>query len=376
MDETVDFSKIAPYFDKDVPEVMARLRESPSFLAVLSLNGQLDNTQEWLDKLDDIQTIYDFQSKIAQPYVKRLVDRTTSELSYSGIKELADAEHSLFIANHRDIILDSAILNILLYEHDIQTCETAIGDNLLTSDIVFDLTKLNKNFTVVRSAGPRETYGHALTLSSYIREKVTSGESSIWLAQKEGRAKDGNDRTQQGLLKMLNLTSKKSFEEGFKELNLRPVSISYEYDPCDRFKIRELLSNEKGNKYEKRPEEDLNNILVGMTGWKGHIHLNVGEIFSDQLVEIKNISNINEKTIRLAEIINASIYNAYKLFENNYIAHDMLYGLEEMKAHYSNEKKEEFEAYIEKTTEDKPFEVKKLLIRKYANPLINYLSVK
>ncbi|NND77048.1 MAG: glycerol acyltransferase [Flavobacteriales bacterium] len=375
MDETIDLSKIAPYTDKDVPDVMARLKESSSFNAVLSLNGQIENIQAWLEKLDHIKTIYDFQTKIAHPYVKQLVEKTSSEITFTGIKELVNEEHCLFIANHRDIILDSAILNIILHDEGLQTCETAIGDNLLTSDIVYDLTKLNKNFTVVRSAGPRETYGHALTLSTYIRDKITSGGSSIWLAQKEGRSKDGNDQTQQGLLKMLNLTSEKSFEGGFRELKMRPVSISYEYDPCDRYKIRELFSNMQGHKYQKRPEEDLQNIFSGMTGWKGHIHLSVGNVMEKELNELKEYSNINEKTTLLTEMINTSIYKAYKLFENNYIAHDTLYGLSQFSDRYSKEKKEEFEAYIEKTTEGKPYEVKKLLIRKYANPLINYLAV-
>lgn len=376
MEEAIDYSKIAPYKDEDVPMVISRLKESPSFLQVLSLRGQNTEYQEWLDKLDEVKTILDFQSKIAHPYVKQLIEKTTSTISFSGLKELNNIDKCLYIANHRDIILDSAILNVLLFDHGIQSCETAIGDNLLTSDIVYDLTKLNKNFTVVRSAGPRETYGHALTLSSYIRGKIANDESSIWLAQKEGRAKDGNDQTQQGLLKMLNLTSEDSFESGFRELKMRPVSISYEFDPCDKFKIIELLSVEQGKKYEKRPEEDLQNILAGMIGWKGEIHLNVGTILDKELEVLESVHNINEKTTLLSGIIDNSIYKTYKLFANNYIAHDMLSGLQEYSDMYCKEKKEEFEAYIEETTEGQSLEVRKLLIRKYAYPLINYLKAR
>ncbi|MEM7162842.1 MAG: glycerol acyltransferase [Bacteroidota bacterium] len=370
-----DYSEIAPYKDEDVTGMMDKLKEDRAFREVLSFDQTGRSFDEWMVLLSEVQSIHDFQSKVSRPFVKGLLDKTSTGITHNGLDRLSNDKKNLFIANHRDIILDSAILNIAMTEANLQTCETAIGDNLLTSEIVHDLTKLNKNFTVIRSAGPREMYKHSLILSNYIRDKVTKNESSIWLAQREGRAKDGNDRTQQGLLKMLHLSaSDLSFSEGFEALKIRPLSVSYEYDPCDRFKIEELLTTERGNKYEKRPEEDLQNIIAGMNGFKGGIHLSIQENISDQFPHLKETDNVNEKTNRLAAIIDRSIFRSYKLFENNYIAYDMLYGLTEYCKQYSKEKKEEFEAYIAKTTEDKPYEIKKLLIRKYAYPLINWNS--
>jgi len=371
-----DYSEIAPYQDSDVPALMEKLKTSDSFKAVLSIDKSGISIDEWMTVIGEVRTIYDFQSRVARPFVKNLLKETSTKITHSGIDDIDTSQKYLFIANHRDIILDSAILNIVMTEANIQTCETAIGDNLLTSDIVYDLTKLNKNFTVIRSAGPREMYGHSLTLSNYIRDKIISNSSSIWLAQREGRAKDGNDRTQQGLLKMLHLSAgEKSFEQGFEELRIRPLSVSYEYDPCDRFKLNEILTKERGNKYEKRPEEDLQNIIAGMSGFKGEIHLSLQACINEQLKELNVSDNINEKANLLAEIIDKEIFKSYKLFENNYIAYDMLYGLTEYKKHYSKAKKEEFEDYIEKTTEGQAYEIKKLLIRKYAYPLINQKGV-
>ena len=369
-----DFSLIQPYQDADVPEVMNKLKTSSSFKKVLGIDNSGIGMETWLEMLDNVESIDQFQSEIAGPFMKGVLKDTSSSISYDGIDKLSDAKKNLFISNHRDIILDSSILNIGMYESGLQTCETAIGDNLLSSDIVKELTKLNKNFTVVRSAGPREMYDHSLTLSHYIRSKVCSNESSIWLAQREGRAKDGNDKTQQGLLKMLLLSAgDQNYEEGFRELNIRPISVSYEYDPCDAFKLNEIVCMEKGIKYEKGPEEDLQNIIAGMTGFKGEIHLGIHDCINQELDQLKPFTNINEKTIAFAKLIDQKIYQSYKLFENNYLAYDMLYGLSEYKNKYSAEKKEEFEAYINELTEDQSYETKKLLIRKYAYPLINKL---
>jgi len=373
---TFNYSEIKPYEDADVPAIIQRLKERKGVQAVLSLDRSGKTIEDWLTILEQVENIYDFQNKVSSPYVSSLLKNSSNGITHEGINELDNNEKYLFIANHRDIILDSAILNIALSKAGLDTCETAIGDNLQTSRVIKDLTKLNKNFTVIRSAGPREMYENSLTLSHYIREKVENNLSSIWLAQREGRAKDGNDRTQQGLIKMLNLSAgKKSFESSFADLKLRPLSVSYEFDPCDSFKLKEILAVEKGSSYEKEADEDLQNIVAGMNGFKGRIHLSLQDPINDQLKDIPEELSINEKISKLAEIIDHKIFESYQLFENNYVAYDMLYGLNEYQKYYCKEKKEEFEDYISKTTEGLSYEAKKLLIRKYAFPLINWNSI-
>ena len=375
MEQQMDFSQIAPYGDQDVRRVLDELKNNPSFLRLLQFVDQKAEIKALSGLLDEINTIDDFQSMVAHPWMRFFLNTTSDEITHTGLELVSKGNQRLFISNHRDIILDSAILNVLLFENDIQTVETAIGDNLLTKDVVHELTKLNKNFTVIRSAGPREMYNHSLTLSTYIRSKITTGDSSIWLAQREGRAKNGFDKTQQGLLKMLNLSNEESFEEGMKHLNIHPLSLSYEYDPCDRFKLREIMASESGEEYVKEDDEDFENIIAGLSKYKGRIHLAIRPSINPSIDELDKDSNVNDKTTQLAEIIDKEIYASYKLFENNYVAFDMLYGLKEYQNKYSNEDKEKFEDYIAKTTANQPIQIQKILLRKYAYPLINQKSV-
>src|SRR5690606_22881194 len=194
-------------------------------------------------------------------------------LTCSGLENIQKDQSYLFISNHRDIILDSAILNVVLFEGDHGTIQTAIGSNLLSSAIVTDLTKLNKNFVVKRNTGAREFYENSMMLSAYIRHTIGEEKHSIWIAQREGRTKDGLDKTQPGLLKMLTMDCDKAMRECFRELRVTPVAISYENDPCDVLKIPELKAISRDEKYEKKPQEDFNSIITGLTGQKGRVHI-------------------------------------------------------------------------------------------------------
>lgn len=375
MDEAADYSTIAPYQDRDVRRILDVVKRHPSFINMLQFVDLEASMQDLEGLLDSIHTINDFQLKISRPWLMQFLNKTTTSLTYDGLDTLGDDKKYLFISNHRDIILDSAILNVLLSNHGLQTAETAIGDNLLKFDLVKILTKLNKNFTVRRSGSPRELYEHSSLLSSYIRHKITGRESSIWLAQKEGRAKDGNDKTQQGVLKMLNLSNKKDFEEGFRDLCIRPMSLSYEYDPCDRFKIKELVAVQAGEIHVKEEEEDMHNIVVGILEQKGRVHMSIQPELDQEMDELANIQVINDKINRLAEIIDQSIYRSYKLFENNYVAYDLLQQTNEWQGHYSTEKAREFEEYVDNICKDFPDCARKILLQKYAYPLVNQLGM-
>lgn len=376
MDEHFDLDRLAPYQDKDVRPVLDELKKHQSFLNMLRFVDTEASREELLQAIDSINSIRDFQTRIVKPWLQHFFRKSIDELTSSGIETLDPGQAHLFISNHRDIILDSAILNVFLNSHGLPTAEIAIGDNLLKSGMIRAVTRLNKIFTVVRNAPPREMYRHSLLLSAYIRDRAANNRSSIWLAQSEGRAKDGNDATQQGLLKMLNLSNERSFEEGFRALRIRPMSLSYEYDPCDRFKLRELLARAEGRKYEKKENEDYLNIETGITGYKGRVHLAIQPELQEEIDRLAAISNINDKATELAAMIDRSIYRSYRLFDNNYLACDLLDGTDKRQEHYSREKKEEFLAYVEKLCKGYSPKAREILLRKYAFPLINQEKTK
>ncbi|MCB0616303.1 MAG: 1-acyl-sn-glycerol-3-phosphate acyltransferase [Lewinellaceae bacterium] len=371
MDEHLDFENLAPYQDKDVRLVLGELKKHQPFLNMLRFVDTEAPQDELVQLIDSITTIRDFQHRVVKPWLHHFFRQTVDELTSSGLDTLEPGQTHLFISNHRDIILDSAILNLSLDDHNLPTAEIAIGDNLLKSGMVRAITRLNKIFTVVRNAPPREMYRHSRRLSAYIRDRVTNNKSSIWLAQSEGRAKDGNDTTQQGLVKMLNLSNEGGFEEGFRALRIRPMSLSYEYDPCDRFKLRELLAKAEGRKYEKKENEDYLNIEAGIIEYKGRVHLSVQPELQEEIGRLASHGNINEKATELAAMIDRSIYRSYRLFENNYAAHDLLHETDQWKKHYGQEKKEEFLAYVDKLCKGYPPKAREILLRKYAYPLIN-----
>ncbi|MCB0595977.1 MAG: 1-acyl-sn-glycerol-3-phosphate acyltransferase [Lewinellaceae bacterium] len=371
MDEHLDFESLAPYQDKDVRPVLNELKKHQAFLDMLRFVDTEAPQEKLLQLIDGISTIRDFQHRVVKPWLQHFFRQTIDELTCSGLDTLEKGQTHLFISNHRDIILDSAILNLSLNDHNLPTAEIAIGDNLLKSSMVRAITRLNKIFTVVRDAPPREMYRHALRLSAYIRDRVAAKKSSIWLAQAEGRAKDGNDTTQQGLVKMLNLSNEGSFEEGFRPLRIRPMSLSYEYDPCDRFKLRELLAKAEGRKYDKKENEDYLNIETGIIEYKGRVHLCIQPELQDEIDGLADIANINDKATALAARIDRSIYRSYRLFDNNYIAYDLLHETNLWKEHYSKEKKEEFMAYVDKLCGGYPPMAREILLKKYAYPLIN-----
>ena len=365
------FEDIRPYRDPEVPEVIHRVVKDEAFRNLMKFVYPDRDTDEVLREVAKSKTIRDFQIGVAYPAMRKIINQTIDELTVSGLENLKKEKSYLFISNHRDIILDSAIMNILLHEAGLETFETAIGSNLLEEEIVRDLTKLNKNFTVKRNTGAREFYENSMRLSAYIHKNITEGASSVWIAQREGRTKNGIDKTQPGLLKMLSINCKKSLSECFEELNLTPVAISYEYDPCDVLKIPELKALAKEEKYEKKPGEDYQSILTGITGHKGRVHLNIGETLSDELSILKSISAPNDKLKKLGELIDEKILAQYRLWPTNYIALDILEGNSGKSPHYTKKDRQKFEKRMERSLSESNLvdeEAKYLLLQMYANP--------
>ncbi|HKK40375.1 MAG TPA: 1-acyl-sn-glycerol-3-phosphate acyltransferase [Cryomorphaceae bacterium] len=371
------FEDIRPYRDAEVPEVISRILRDKGFTNLLRYVYPDTPLEPIKERVASVKTIADFQAKVAHPAMRKLVNETTDSITVSGLENiLTDGSH-LFISNHRDIILDSAILNIMLFEAGLGTFETAIGSNLLEEELVRDLTKMNKNFTVKRNATAREFYENSVNLSQYIHHTICERNTNVWIAQREGRTKDGMDKTQPGLLKMLSINCEKPLSQCFRELNITPVAISYEYDPCDVLKIPELKALAQEKKYEKQKGEDYNSILTGLTGYKGRIHLSIGKPLNEELNQLIDFSSPNDKLKELGEIIDQKVYGQYKLWPTNHIAFDLLEGVTDS-SNYTKEEKAAFMSRMERqlalldlnSEEDRYF-----LLNMYANPVKNFNTV-
>ena len=371
------FNQIRPYENAEVKEAVNRLIAHPFFdQATKRVFPELDLAQLKQD-LASIETVREFQSVMMYPTAKRVLKNSAEEVSHSGFEKLSKDKAYLFISNHRDIVLDSAILNVLLFEHELDTTEVAIGNNLLVNQWVEDLVKLNKNFVVNRNVPPREMYNYSQTLSAYIRYTILQKNTSVWIAQREGRTKDGNDQTQQGLLKMIGLSGGKDFYDNYAPIRITPMAVSYEYDPCDGLKARELHRKLNGEAVEKRPEDDLKSMIAGITGVKGRVHLALGKILDEKLQDIKTIKNKNDQMQALADLIDERIHRNYKLWPTNFIAYDHLHG-KTFGDRYSKEQELAFEAYLKNqvaSISGNYDQLREPLLNMYANPVVNKLKL-
>jgi hypothetical protein len=330
-----------------------------------------------LDEKDGVTSAEDFQKKVIRPFLKAVEQSSISNFTFSGTEHLSPEQSYLFVSNHRDIVLDSAYLNIILLEQGMRTSQIAIGDNLVANRLTELLFKINKSFVVKRSGNPREIYNHAVTLSQYIKETVTKQKDSVWIAQREGRAKDGNDKTQISLLKMLSLSNKGDLIEHFKALNITPVSISYEYDPCGYLKTKEHLDKKSNPNYKKVFHDDAQHLLLGIKGHKGHVHFHFEKPLNKRLDILEEAANPKEVLHSLASIIDKAIHINYQLHPINYYAYDQLLGSNNYYSQYSETQeklKEFFDLLIEMLPTEKQVEGRAFMLKIYANPLYNKLS--
>nr|WP_322980990.1 1-acyl-sn-glycerol-3-phosphate acyltransferase [Pseudomonas sp. C11] len=378
------FDAIRPYSDDEVRPVLARLLADPAFLGTLTRFRfpRLAGPFGWLLKpliaarlrseFAGIDSVAKLQDKI-EPYVDRSIEQATDGITYSGLESLQTGKPYLYLANHRDIVMDPAFVNYAVYHAGLQTPRIAIGDNLLQRPFVSDLMRLNKSFIVHRSiSGRREKLAAYQLLSAYINHSIREDGESIWIAQAEGRAKDGDDRTDSAILKMFHMSRKdEAFAEVIDSLNLIPVSISYEYDPCDQAKARELSIRAATGSYTKAPGEDDASIALGITGYKGRVHLHFGAPVAGR-----------EDTKQLAQEMDRQILGHYRLFPAHYLAYAMWQDREpELPVPAASEifaADELAKAEAEWRTrlaacsdEEKPY-----LILQYANPVRNQYRIK
>ncbi|MCW3804264.1 1-acyl-sn-glycerol-3-phosphate acyltransferase [Plebeiibacterium marinum] len=370
------FDSIRPYRDHEMKEVFEQLMKEESFKRLLLYLFPQIPIDSFTNKLLSLKTIKEFQIEIIYPFIKDIIKKTTHGLSCEGLDKLDPSKSYIFISNHRDIVLDSAFLNILLHDHSHDTCEIAIGDNLLIYPWITKLVKLNKSFIVKRNLPARQMLMSSKLLSEYIRYDITERNSSIWIAQREGRSKDGDDRTQSSLLKMLDLSGNRNFEESFKELQIVPIAISYEYDPCDYLKAHEALLKKENPDYKKTQEDDLKHMGAGIKGRKGRVHFKVGTPIKNELKPLAALDK-NEQISGLAELIDEQIHNNYKLWPGNFIAADIINANNNFKNKYTKEDVVTFHEYIDEhisrldKSADAVF-IKNTLMEMYANPVKNF----
>ncbi len=369
-----DFEDIRPYYDHEINPALHRLVAVPDFGKILDFLFPERDKNEIMGELTQITTALDFQKKFMHPLVYSIVHKTSRGLTSSGFEHLTHGTPYLFVANHRDIVLDSAILQVLLVDHGHETSEITFGSNLMTNRFIIDFGKINRMFTVYRGGNKIEMFRNAKILSAYVRHTLTRKRISAWIAQRNGRTKDGNDRTESGLLKMFNISSTREFEESFRELNMVPLSISYEFEPCCALKVREISVASRGQTYHKAPNEDLMSILSGITRQKGRIHLAVCPPVNSFLHESRGIQVYNDRISWLTAGIDKAIHGHYKLWPSNYIACDLLEAGTKHTQYYTSKQKEEFIGYMHQELAeqhlDQP-EYQELLLKLYAQPVLN-----
>lgn len=335
-----EFDSIRPYCGEEIIAARNRLCQSDEFLDLFSHLTKMDKNTI-IQALQGIQTRSEFQQRFFGPAIKSLMDSTTDGVTVSGIESVDPNTAYIFMSNHRDIILDSAILNVLLRANGNKYTRAAIGSNLLINAWVTDLVKLDSCFVIERDVTVREMLSSSAIRSKYIREAIEENEDSIWIAEREGRTKNGNDRTQPSLLKMLKMSGSSNFAENFKALHLMPLSISYEWEPCDALKTDELYTKTVGE-YAKTPEADMLSMLTGLSDYKGRVHFHIDKLQDEELDQLMELPSNGERIDALAQIIDAKIHKNFKLWPNNYIAYDLLHSVNKFSSYYSEEEKKHF----------------------------------
>ena len=350
-----DFKSIEPYSNAEFAQGLIRILENPALPLIFKALFPDSQFEEFVQVLRTIESIEDFQGTIISDAVNSILHFTSKGLTLSGLTQHAPDKKCLYISNHRDIICDPAFLTNSLYVRGYGTPKICLGDNLLTHPLVIDLVKMNKGITVKRNLPPRELLKFSFALSTFIYGQINQKIDSVWIAQREGRAKDGNDITQTGILKMLTMAGEGEFIQRIKGLNIVPVSISYEYDPCDALKARELYLTEMAGSYKKAPSEDIVSIRTGIQGDKGRININVGAALNKVMDERFENSgsafhislNKREQVALVATLLDQQIQKNFQNWPSHYIAYDLVTDSDIMKEHYTAEEKTVFLARME-----------------------------
>lgn len=331
------YSDIRPYNDDEIPAALERIVNDPFFVPAVNFAFPDADMERIAEVVRTCKTVDQMQQRIMISIIKRIIDTSIDNFTWSGMENVEKGKGYLYISNHRDITLDSFLLQYTLFSNGFPTTATTLGDNLLRSQFIIDICRINRAVRVIRKTdeiSPREFLLNSQHLAEYIRLYISQGKS-MWISQRNGRTKDGTDATDQGVLKMVSLSGSSDFLENFSELNIAPIAISYQYEPCDIKKAIETTVQLMGGTYQKGKNEDVNSILYGIRMPKGDVNISICEpITREELERCAELPKA-EAYKTLKEIIDNRIYKHYKLHDTNYIAHDILHREKRYAEHYT-----------------------------------------
>ncbi|MDR1372400.1 MAG: 1-acyl-sn-glycerol-3-phosphate acyltransferase [Dysgonamonadaceae bacterium] len=376
-----EFDDIRPFSDEEMAEVTEKLLADKSFESIINAVFPEIGWENFKVLFRSFKTPYELQSNFIMDKVFTFTGSSSTGVSSDGFYNVAKDGTYTYISNHRDIVLDALLLNAMLVKQGFMTTEVAIGDNLLIYPWIENIVRMNNNFIVKRGISMHQMLENSKHLSQYIHFAIEQKKQSIWIAQREGRAKDSNDRTQESIIKMLAMGGSDNFLQNTEKLNITPVSISYEYDPCDYLKAKEFQQKRDNPDFKKTQMDDLQNMLTGLKGFKGKIHFQIGHPINPDLQKIKTDTSRNDAAKQIASLIDNEIFRNYQLFPVNYIAYDRLWGNGSQKNQYTKEDEKKFDEYfkekiakIDLPHKDIPFLTEKLLAM-YAWPVRNQISI-
>ncbi|MTH15199.1 1-acyl-sn-glycerol-3-phosphate acyltransferase [Flavobacterium sp. LC2016-01] len=370
------FDAIRPFYDSEINEALHDVVNHPMMKTMMNFTFPEVEDEVWKDQLKKTHSIRDFQCNFIYNTIQRVLEKSSEGLTTSGFEKLEPNTSYLFISNHRDILLDTTLLNVCLFEHGLVMTASAIGDNLVKKAFLATLAKLNRNFLVLRGLTPREMLQSSKLLAEYMGQLLLRENRSVWIAQREGRTKDGNDETNPGVLKMIGMGSDEpNLMDYFKKLKIVPVSISYEYDPTDVLKMPQLMAEANNEVYVKDKNEDFMTILSGIMGTKKRIHISVGDVLDTEIDQIvAENDNGNKQVQALAQTIDDVILKNYQLWPTNFIAYDILNETDKFAHKYKENEKSLFERRLEmRIGSDNPV-TRQGFLSMYANPVVNKLK--
>lgn len=375
--QETEFDEIRPYHDDEVDAAIDRLLNETGFKKTIKYffpNAPIEQTEKMLR---NIHTVKDFQRQFIATLVNAIEKKYTNGVTFNGLENIPEGKGYILLSNHRDIILDSAFLNTYLAQHGRETSEIGIGSNLLIFPWITDMVKLNRTFVVRRNLSVKELMASSMLQSKYIRHTIIDKKTSIWIAQREGRTKNGDDKTQGSVLKMFNMAASGDVCQNLKDMNIVPMSISYEYDPVDIYKVIESYNKKVDSEFKKSKSDDVAGMRNGITCMKGRVTITLGKPISDELSAMPKAPNKNAQYDEIAKLIDQKIYENYTLYPINYVAADILAGNSQFASMYTDEDKAKAIDYIE--TQSKYFQgdvdlQKKMLLEIYANPVYNKLG--
>ena len=366
-----EFDDIRPYYDEEMHDAMKRIVKADAFPLIASWvfpDKEIKQVREMLLSFTEIEQ---FQTEVMIPVNEQVIKRSIDMFTFQGLRQLAPDKQYLFISNHRDIMLDACLLNYILLSNGYHTTQITFGANLMYPGLVTDIGKCNKMFKVERGGKLRDFYLSSVLLSKYIRTTITQRKESVWIAQRNGRTKDGNDKTEAALINMFSMSEKFDKILSLSELHIVPVSISYEWEPCDILKAIELYES-RHVRYVKKPGEDLTSILTGVLQRKGRVNFTFCPEITE--TELRKYENYTKKDYyrEVAALIDRRINSAYVLTPNNYIAHDLRYGQRKYSKYYTQEQYERFVQHAKKLNEydvDEPALLMDIFLGIYSNPI-------